>query len=210
MTQFRSRTEISERIVQHSLTDFLLKMSSINPNITNAFGENSLHIASRINNATTIEMILSKSASINQRNSDSETALIIAAKNCLTKNVQTLARFNASSYGLSFSEQINVHLTDKHNKTALHHAAMNCDDRDILLVLLKELNANVYDFDSDNKTPLFLAAERAMNNEAIPVLIEFGSDVSYKTGNSSIICDTVYRQNYRVFRKNVAKRVENS
>ena len=91
---------------------------------------------------------------------------------------------------------MNVHLTDKNNKTALHHAAMNCDNADIMLVLLDELSANVYDVDGDGRTALFLATERAMNNEAIPVLIEFGSDVSYKTENLSIICDTIYRQNY--------------
>jgi len=145
---------------------------------------------------TTIEMILSTSANINQRTLNLETPLILAAKNCLTENVQTLARFNSSEYGIEHMSPINVHLTDIHNKTALHYAAMNCDNRDIMLVLLQELNANVYDVDSDDRTPLFLATEREMNNEAIPVLIEYGSDVSYKSGNLSIICDTIYRQNF--------------
>lgn len=76
-----------------------------------------------------------------------------------------------------------VHITDHHNRTALHYAIFNANPRKVDVVWwIIELGIDVNAVDEDRKSALHHAAENG-KAKVIPILVQNGASVTIKDNN---------------------------
>lgn len=131
----------------------------------------SLHTAACAGDGDTIEMIVSPGADMNVRNSDGDTAVMLAAMNGQHAAVHQLAQGGAD---------INIH-RDGDGFTALHLACFY-DTSDAVIALLSS-GADMNALSTDGFTPLLLSVV-AENDTITQILVNHGVDMNIGAFNS--------------------------
>lgn len=133
--------------------------------------ESLLHLASRTNNLKLIRCLISNEANVNEKNSDGQTALHVAAienkKDSHFSAIEVLLRVGA-----------NVNAQDKiKNRTALHYSVNYANFKSVQLLLSFKANVNLTDLQEE--TPVFEAVA-SQNVEVLQLLIDHGSIIDHE------------------------------
>ena len=135
----------------------------------------SLHRAGRWDNARTVELLLSKGASVEAVDEFNNTPLHAAASRGLNSIVELLLSKGAS-----------VEAMDKSNRTPLHNAASTGDTNTVELLLSK--GASVEAMDQSNRTPLHDAASSG-DTSTVELLLSKGASIAVRDKNNKTPLD---------------------
>jgi len=142
-------------------------------------GDTHLHKAVKFNKPTAVFVLISYMASLNQKNGNGETPLIIAVKHGYVEIVQKLLN----------EKETNVNLGDNSGLTPLHHA-MKRQQQKIYAELMKyPERVRVNAPDNEGSTPLMFAAESNLEDVVIDLIANHGAtyDAKNKLGLTPLL-----------------------
>ncbi|XP_062515276.1 ankyrin repeat domain-containing protein 17-like [Corticium candelabrum] len=146
--------------------------NGVNVNARCLYGETILTLACRKKKKEIVELLLAKSADVNETNETGWTSLITAAEKGCEEIIDVLVKV----------EGINVMKKERYGKTAIHYAARN--NHVTIVERLLSCSVPVDVMDNDGRTPLWFAA-RGGHGCCVDVLLKHGASPQHKSKHRS-------------------------